>query len=113
MAEMVTVACKLPNGIILELGEHPNTKRVAIKGSNSNKVITARSEFAYTEVDKAFMDAWMAKHDTFAFVKNGLLVVQKDRRNAEAVAKENASNPTGLDPVDPNKPPKGIASAEA
>jgi len=65
--QTVTVGCKLPNGIVLHLGE----KEQLINGSNSSVVIGGHG---ITEgVDKEFFDAWVEKNASLKFVKEGLI----------------------------------------
>lgn len=91
----VTVGCKLANGIILEL----NGKKVHIKGANASSVIGGHG---ITEnVDKDFMDAWLAKpeHKELSFVKNGFLFVHAKADSVAAEAKEKAAEKTGQEPL--------------
>lgn len=102
MAETVTVGCKLPHGLIMELGE----KKITINGLNTSKIIGGHG---ITEnVDKAFFDAWMEKNKELSFVKGGFLFAHTKPVNTEAEAKDRAKNETGLEPLDPAKAPKGI-----
>ncbi|STM78065.1 Uncharacterised protein [Escherichia coli] len=55
MAEMVTVGCKLPNGLVLEVGQ----KRVQVAGWRNNAVKIVGG-YGLTQVDKVFFDAWLA-----------------------------------------------------
>lgn len=102
----VTVGCKLPNGIHLD---HQG-KRVTIKGANSSVVIGGHG---LTEgVDKEFWDGWLAEHQDYEPVKQGLIFAQNTTRNAEAEAKEKEGNLSGLEGVDPDKPGAGIKKAD-
>lgn len=102
MAATVTVGCKLPNGLILELGD----KRVTVKGANSSNIIGGHG---ITEgVDKEFFDAWMTKNKELSFVKAELLFAHEKTANTTAQAKERKKEKTGLEPLDPEAKPAGL-----
>ena len=106
MAATVTVGCKLPNGIILELGN----KSVAIKGSNSSVLIGGHG---ITEnVDKEFFEAWLAKNTGLQFVKAELIFAHEKPASTAAQAKERAKEKTGLEPLSPEAKPAGLTAVE-
>ncbi len=108
----VMIGCKLPHGLILELipappadrtlqGFVPAGKRVTIKGANSLRTERRAQQgvhpFAITPVDKDFWEAWYAQHKDRDFVKNGLVFVAKDEKDAQAMARERLPERTGLE----------------
>lgn len=97
----VTVGCKLPNGLIIELDE----QRVVLNGANSSALIGG---FGMTEVNEALFNAWLAKHKDFEPVKQGLIFAQAKPVNAQAEAKDKAELKSGFEGIDPKKPAKGI-----
>lgn len=101
----VTVGCKLPNGIILEVGE----KRQLINGANASAVIGG---YGLTEnVDKEFFDKWMADHADLKFVKAELIFANDKTNNTVAQAKEHADEESGFEGVDPTQKPAGLTEA--
>lgn len=98
----VTVGCKLPSGLIIELDE----QRVVLNGANSSALVGG---FGMTEVNKALFDAWLAKHKDYEPVKQGLVFAQEKPVNAQAEAKDKAELKNGFEGIDPKKPAKGIA----
>ena len=56
MAEMVTVGCKLPSGFVMQVG----AKSVELNGLN--KVAVYGADAGFTEVEKAFYDAWLVEN---------------------------------------------------
>lgn len=103
----ITVGCKLPNGLHLDHGG----KRVTLKGSNSALVIGGHG---ITEgVDKDLFDAWMAAHKDYQPVKAGLIFAHDKKANVEAEAKEKATNKSGFEGLNPDKPMPGILKATA
>ena len=98
----VTVGCKLPNGLIIELDE----QRVVLNGANSSNLIGG---FGLTEVNKPLFDAWLEKHKDYEPVKQGLIFAQEKPANAQAEARDKAELKNGFEGIDPKKPAKGIA----
>jgi hypothetical protein len=107
MTDTVTVGCKLPNGLICEMGKAgaENYKRVVLKGANDSKVIGG---FGMTQVDGEFMAAWLKKYAWLPAVKNGLVFLQSDMDSASAQALDHADQRSGLERLDPEAAPKGI-----
>ena len=96
MSETVIIGCKLPNGIVLELPKDPS-KTVEIGGLNAIKIIGA--PYCQTEISKEFWDLWLAGNKDFPPLVSGALFFAKNGNSIEAVAKENSSRKTGLEPV--------------
>jgi hypothetical protein len=109
--ETVTIGCKLPHGLILDLtipGQTP--RRVRIRGRNAARVIGG---YGMTPgVPKAFWEEWRKKNAALAFVKNDLIFAEADRASAVDHAKDNERLTTGLEAIDPNNPGKGIQKAD-
>jgi hypothetical protein len=102
-SQTVTVGCKLPHGLHLDL----SGKRVTLVGANSSSLIGGHG---ITEgVDKEFFERWMKTFRDSAFVKNGLIFAHDNANNTKAEAKEKADNETGFEGLDPKKPAPGIA----
>jgi hypothetical protein len=105
MAVQITVGCKLPNGLHLDVGG----VRVSVKGTNASSLVGGHG--ITPGVDKAFFDAWLAVHKDSAVVKKGLIFAHEKENSAQAMAKERARNKSGLEGIDPNKPAPGIKPA--
>lgn len=102
MAQTVTVGCKYPNGLLLEL----NGVKVAIKGANAANIIGGHG---ITEgVNKEFMEAWLAQYAENDVVKGGHLFIADKAASVAAEATEKADHKTGLEPLDPKAKPAGI-----
>lgn len=99
---MVTVACKLPNGIICEMGKFgdENYTRVALNGANSARVVGG---YGLTPVSKEFWDAWVAKNRNLEFVRKGLVFAHNDNASAADEAKDRGEVRTGLEALNPFK----------
>jgi hypothetical protein len=112
----VMVGCKLPNGLNLEIFEEGKTDddkkifrrtgdRVLVRGSNSSNVVGG---FGLTRVDADFWEKWRAQHASFPALKAGLIFAEERQDRAADHALDAKEAKTGLEPIDPNKPPKGI-----
>lgn len=102
-----TVGCKLPNGMILHMADRDP---VTLKGANSSAVVGGFG--ITTGVDASFMDAWLEKHKDLAPVKGGFVFTMEKKNDAEAYAKEMGGLKTGMEPLDPQKPPPGVEETE-
>ena len=103
MAEVVTIICKTPNGIIMELldakgNRVPDSPRVLARGANSARVIGGYG--VSDNVDKAFAEAWFKRNAKLAVVQNELILIQPKAADAEAAAAERKDEKSGLEPID-------------
>ena len=103
---MVVIGCKLPNGLICEMGRYGDDDftRVVLNGSNSAKVVGG---YGLTNVSKAFWEAWLTKHQRLDFVRKGLVFQHSDEASARSHATEMSGLRTGLEALDPTKPLAG------
>ena len=120
MAESVIVMCKLPNGLVLQVGD----KRVSLRGSANYLQPNPKRKFSAPEivyadslnvVDAKFWDDWCAKilHDfpdqytpgrhTFQPLLSGAIYVGKNRNEATAQAKDKEKERCGFEPVVPKE----------
>jgi len=103
MAELVTVGCKLPNGMVLEVDQKEVTV-VGWRGSETRII----GGYGLTQVDKDLWDAWLAAHKEQPYVKKGLIFAQDNGNSARAQAKEQAKIKSGMEPLPQDKPAPGI-----
>ncbi|KWO67587.1 hypothetical protein [Burkholderia territorii] len=106
--DMVTVACKLPQGLHLDIVKHGEVRRrVTLNGANSPHAVAG---FGITEhVPKAFFDQWLADHQELPAIRNELIFALPRRTDVEAMATERTDVKSGLEPLDPKKPGKDLA----
>lgn len=105
---LYVVGCKLPNGLVCELGKpgDDDYRAVRLNGANSMRVVTldgSNTGYGLTEVPRDFWDAWVKKHKRLDFVRKGMVFAANDEASARAMAQENAKLRTGLEPLDPMK----------
>jgi hypothetical protein len=102
----VSVACKLPHGLIINVGENS----VELKGSNSDGAIGGHG---FTEnVDAEFMDTWLKNNADHPAVKNKLIFVNTKTDKVKDQAKEQKDNKNGVEGLDPDKPAPGITKVD-
>ena len=97
----VTVCCRLPHGIIIEMG----SKKVKLNGANDDPAVKSPiatiltdEAFGETQVDEQFWAAWSKEHANFAPYKSGAIFVAKDKASAKASVKDKGK--TGFEPLD-------------
>lgn len=106
------VGCKLPNGIILEMGKRGERSHQSVKlnGANTARVVGG---YGITEgVSTEFMQAYMKKHARMSFVQKGLVFIHGDVASAEAHAREQAEVKNGFERTDPLNPMPGNKKLE-
>jgi len=113
----VIVGCKLPHGLILELGIEKGIKTeayaaVTLNGSNAKGLVTADG-FGLTTVDEAFMTEWLRLHKTHPAVKEGLIYTAPTMDAAQAESHDRRDLRTKLEPMDPNKLSKDATPTKA
>lgn len=134
-ANTVTVACKLPHGLILRLFDMldhdepvmgggmrtvkkavPRLETVTLKGyavpfGKMPDVPVAGGYALTTGVDAEFWDAWLEQNKTTDLVKNNLVFAAERQDTAQGRAREQDEIRNGLEPLDPEKPMKGVQPA--
>lgn len=104
--KMVTIGCKLPNGLLLEVGN----KNVQINGANSSNVVGGHG-ITYN-VDAELWQAWLKQNADRDVVKNGFVFAHDKPANAKAEAKEKTDTKTGQEPIDPNAKNNGVETVK-
>jgi hypothetical protein len=100
MAKTILIGCRLPNGLVLQVGKNPN--RVTIDGVNKSNIIGAN--FMTTEVDESFWLAWKAENSDFKPLKSGAIFEASSPREATDKAKELKGEKTGFEQIDKDGP---------
>lgn len=98
----VTIGCRLPNGIILQLDSGHEVK---LNGQNSAQdgspiILLSERDCGYTDVDASFWDAWKTQVGAdFAPLKSMAIFEAKNERDAKAVHAEVKKEKTGHEPM--------------
>lgn len=92
----VTVGCKLPNGLIIEV----DGVRVTLNGVNKSNIVGA--DHCTTLVDESFWNAWLKEHETLMAVTSGAIFVAKNDVEAAAIVKDKKTK-TGLEGASPKE----------
>ena len=135
--ETVTVACKMPHGLELrlfnmvdkrEIGQGGNTfmikeaqevgERVRLNGfaHPQNKAPKSPIVGGYGltfGVSKDFFDHWLEQNRDSDIVKNGLVFAHSKPGHTEGKAEEQKGIRSGLERLDPTRPPPGIKPLNA
>lgn len=100
----VTIGCRLPNGIVLDLGD-PNVPPVVIEGQRQAQerspiIILTEDDYGVTEVDASFWEKFKERvGPEFAPLKSGAIFEAKSKKDAGAIAKELKGKKTGHEPL--------------
>lgn len=140
MSATVTVACKLPHGLILRLhemvemneptagGSFRKVKRaqvigepVVVKGYSrrfdhrtEQAPAALPSSYALTYgVDADFFKKWLDQNKDLDAVKHNLIWAHAETDMVEGFIKEHAAQKSGFEPIDPNNLPRGIQAYKA
>lgn len=135
-SQSVTVACKLPHGLVMRVFDMVKTdepmygggfKTIEQARERSDRVIINGNSHPQNEapgcqivggyaltygVDKSFWELWIKQNASSAMVKNKLIFAHEGLKNAEAEAKEKDGVRSGLERLDPKKLPKGLQISE-
>lgn len=122
----VTVACKLPAGIQLEIGRvgESDYQTYTVKGIRSKgALLDATGSFALTTIPAAFWDAWMRyipqnvdgkplfkspQNPKHPHLKSGALYAHTDGESVAAHAQAYQSLRTGYEPLTTKDMPRGV-----
>lgn len=97
----VTIGCRLPTGLVLQVGE----KFVELEGQRQTQkrspvIILTTDDFGVNEVDAAFWEAWKAQVGAeFAPLKSGAIFEAKNEKEAAAKSKDLKDKRTGHEPI--------------
>lgn len=98
MSETVTVGCKYPSGVLIQVG---NTTH-KINGANSSEIFGGHG--ITDDVPKALWDAWVIENKNHDLLTKGFIFAHGQRKEVKAQAKEKAQVKTKAEAV---VPPKG------
>lgn len=104
-----TVGCKVPNGLILEIGERGTDtyKQVVLRGQSAGNIVGG---FGLTEnVDENAFDRWLETNKALPWAKQGLVFKMRNTTEASARALDHSEQKTGLERLTPDKLPGGVA----
>lgn len=110
MSGFCTVALKLPFGLILRLPDRPE---VELKGFSLPYGVAAPMSIAggyalTPNVDADFFEEWMMVNENLDLVKKKFIFAAAKASDASSMAREMAETMSGLEPLDPDKPGKGL-----
>jgi hypothetical protein len=124
----LTIGCKLPSGLRLELGnaQDSNYKLVDLNGANqgeyrgrneNGKIFHSTTEqgFGLTKVDSDFWEAWKKRYAVNAtkWLRDGVLFVAESPDEAKGIAADQSEVATGFEQLNPDKLPAGIQNRPA
>ncbi len=102
----VTVGCKLPNGLVIEVDD----RSAVLNGANSSEIIGGHGITEHVDAD--LFREWMKRHADRDMVKNGFVFAHEKGKNTKAEAQEKAGNKTRLEPIVPDNKGNGVETAK-
>lgn len=100
----VTIGCRLPNGLVLDIGK-PGVPDVVIAGQKQgqarSKIVTLDStDYGVTEVEASFWEEFKKRvGPDFAPIKSGAIFEAKNEKEVKAIVKEKKNDKTGHEPL--------------
>ncbi len=116
MPGTVTVACKHPHGLHLDLIDGSgNRRRVTVSGTRREfgKPDTTVGGYALTEIDADHWAAWVEKNKGSSLLTDRIVFATPKLQSTQAQATEQAAVPAIAPPLDPSKPAPGVEPAKA
>ena len=116
MSKLVVVACRLPHGILAEVGEFgaPEYKAIKINGIHSVDATgkpssIVHNDHAFTQVPEQFWKAFCDSHKGAPYLVNRLVYAEDSLESAQTATElEEAKGKSGFEPLDPDQAPQGI-----
>lgn len=114
MNDTIIVACKLPHGIILEVGK----QKIELKGSmqlgrSQTPFFMSAQMVGLTKVPRDFWEAWLKDHQDFIPYKKGFIFAADKKKKVLDEAKEKETLLHGLEPINPSLMPKALEQVKA
>ncbi len=127
----VTIACKLPNGLRLQLWKMVKVFEPGLGGGRTVDKAEKEGEsivvhgpvhpfgifpeyqvlcgFALTPgIDKRFWEKWVEQNSDSQALQSGLITAWPSVSDAQSYAREHEKMKSGFEPIDPENPPKGL-----
>ncbi len=105
-ADMITVACVLPQGLTIPL---PDGTELKLNGAHSPFAIAGHG---MTDVKAGVWAIVEAEYAPAKWLQNELMFAMGDKDSAVDKAEERQAEKTGFEAVDPKKMPAGLTKAE-
>jgi len=116
MSKLVVVACRLPHGILAEVGQFGDTSYKAIKINGIHSVDASgkpssivHNGHAFTQVPEDHWKAFCDAHKGAPYLVNRLVYAEDSLASAQTATElEEAKGKSGFEPLDPDQAPQGI-----
>lgn len=130
MSDTVSVGCKMPNGVVLNLDHYEiiDKARGAVRRIDGGASVTLKGVayklgkemppfvvggYAITQVPKDFWEAWLVSHKDSSLLNDGLIYAEPTEANARDRSAEQASVPQQFAPLTPkDAEAAGVAEEE-
>lgn len=98
----ITVGCKLPHGLKLEIGlpTDEGYAFVILAGANTSRVING---WGVTKVNRDFWNKWLSTHKNAPYIKSGAVFAHEDDSSVRDSCEVSPGPATGFERLDPSK----------
>jgi hypothetical protein len=104
----VIIGCRLPNGIMAQVG----ATKIRLNGANADN---ASNGFGFTRVPADFAEAWLkddGEGGRRTVTKRGGVFLADSMDDARAIAREMSGERSGFERIDPDKAAPGIVPTD-
>ena len=121
MSKTVVVACRLPHGLIAEVGQFgaPDYQWVKFngpfsRGADGQLASLVVNGHAFTQVKEEFWNAWREAHKGALYLKNRMIYAEDTLAAAQdSTNLAEAKGKTGFEPLNPDNAPEGVEANQA
>lgn len=115
MSKLLTVGCRLPHGLVLEVGTPgaDNYRQIKLNGpfsknSAGHGVLTVNG-YAFTKVPEDFWQEFTRAHKGATYLVNRMIYAEDSDEKAQSATKQGESaGKTGFEALNPDKPGHGV-----
>lgn len=115
MSKLLTIACRLPHGLVAEVGRFgdENYKQIQLNGPNSKtsdgKGVLTHNGYAFTKVPEDFWNEFVRTRKNATYMVNRMVYAEDSDEKAKATTTQaESTGKTGFEALNPDAPPKGV-----
>jgi hypothetical protein len=115
MSKLLTVACRLPHGLVIEVGKPgaDNYRQLKLNGPFSKNTkgegVLVVNGYAFTKVPEDFWNEFARAHKSAAYMVNRMVYAEDSDEKAHDTTKQGeTAGKSGFEALDPEKPGKDL-----
>jgi hypothetical protein len=115
MSKLLTIACRLPHGLVVEVGRtgEDNYRSIQLKGpfsknSDGSGVLVVNG-YAFTKVPEDVWNEFTRAHKGATYLVNRMVYAEDSDDKAQNATKQpESAGKSGFETINPDAPPKGV-----